>query len=44
MSSSSMMALMSARPAVVAFRRRRGRSVRWAMIRATVVLPVPEGP
>ena len=44
MSSSAMICLMSAMPAVVALSLRRLRLVRWAMIRATVVLPVPEGP
>ena len=43
-SSSSIIFLMSAMPAVVALSLRRERLVRWAIIRATVVLPVPEGP
>ena len=43
-SSSAMMAFMSFSEALVAFSRRRERSVRRAMMLATVVLPVPEGP
>ena len=41
---SSMMSRMSAREAVVAFRRRSARPDSLAMMLATVVLPVPEGP
>ena len=41
---SAMMSLMSLMEAVVALRRCRGRLVRWAMMLATVVFPVPEGP
>ena len=43
-SSSAIICLMSAIPAVVALSLRRLRLVRWAMMRATVVFPVPEGP
>ena len=43
-SSSSMIALMSAMPAVVAFRWYSLRSVCCAMMDATVVLPTPDGP
>ena len=43
-SSSAMICLISAMPAVVAFNLRSVRFVRSAMMRATVVLPVPEGP
>ena len=39
-----MISLMSEMAAVVAFSRWRGRRVRWAMMLATVVFPVPEGP
>jgi len=38
------MALMSAKEAVVAFRRWKGRCIWAAAISATVVFPVPEGP
>ena len=41
---SAVMSLISEMEAVVALSRWRGRLVRWAMILATVVLPVPEGP
>ena len=41
---SAMMSLMSEMEAVVALSRWRGRLVLWAMIFATVVFPVPEGP
>ncbi len=41
---SLMMSLMSEMEAVVALSRWRGRLVRLAMMLATVVLPVPEGP
>ena len=41
---SLMMSLMSEMEAVVAFKRCSGRLVRLAMMLATVVLPVPEGP
>ena len=41
---SAVMALMSAREAVVALSRWKGRPIRAAAISATVVLPVPEGP
>ena len=40
---SAMMSLMSLMEAVVALRRCSGRLVRWAMMLATVVFPVPEG-
>ena len=43
-SSSSMIARMSASPAVVALSFRSVRFVFSAMMRATVVLPVPDGP
>ena len=41
---SAMISLMSLMDAVVAFSRCRGRLVRRAMMLATVVFPVPEGP
>ena len=41
---SSITARMSASPAVVALSLRRARLVFSAMMRATVVFPVPEGP
>ena len=43
-SSSAMILRMSEMLAVVAFRRRRVRFVLAAMMLATVVLPVPDGP
>ena len=43
-SSSSMIALMSAMPAVVAFKWYNLRSVCCAMMDATVVFPTPDGP
>ena len=41
---SAIMSLISEIEAVVALSRWRGRLVRWAMMLATVVFPVPEGP
>ena len=43
-SSSAMISLISASPAVVAFSLRRVRLVFSAIMRATVVFPVPDGP